>query len=250
VAYDRFDPKTGLFDIWIHDLKRDAESRVTFNTTNNQSPEWSPDGKRLAFTSAHDSTLYEKSIDGAGPENVLDNKRFAMAADWSRDGRYLVELTVENGTQRIWLLPLVGDRKPFPYLQNEFQKGAAKLSPNGRWLAYASWETNRHEIYVESFPIPGGKHQVSVSGGENPTWSADGKEIFFISSDDKLMVVDVKAEDTFEASTPKPLFQPHVGFQKWYTVSPDGRFLIPVPVERSSAPTVNVVVNWTAGLKK
>jgi Tol biopolymer transport system component len=99
--------------------------------------------------------------------------------DWSRDGRYIIELVV-GPKYAIWVLPLFGDRKPFPYLQTDFDENWARLSPNGQWLAYVSDETKRDEVYVQTFPTRGGKWQVSTNGGSRPVWSRDGKELFFI----------------------------------------------------------------------
>jgi len=174
--------------------------------------------------------------------------------DWSRDGRYLIEEVNDPKTkQDIWVLPLFGDRKPFPYLQTEFNELYGKLSPNGQWLAYVSDETKRNEIYVQTFPTPGGKWQISTNGGLYPVWSRDGKELFYIGADQKLMAVEVMGGNTFQAGVPRPLFQTRLGsgvFAIWFDVSKDGRFLMPVPVENTAPVPMTVVVNWTTGLKK
>ena len=104
-------------------------------------------------------------------------------------------------------MPLFGDRKPFPYLQTEFNESYGRLSPNGRWLAYTSDETKRAEIYVQTFPTPGGKWQISTNGGFSPVWSRDGKELFYIGSDQKLMAVEVIGGNKFEAGMPRPSFR-------------------------------------------
>jgi hypothetical protein len=165
---------------------------------------------------------------------------------------------VDPKTSRdIWVLPLVGDRKRFPYLQTAFEERNATLSPNGSWLAYSSDETKRDEIYVQTFPQQGGKWQVSTNGGRLPRWSRDGKELFFVGADRKLMVVEVKSDfrkggASFEVSVPKPLFDTRLGYNEglWYDVSADGRFLFPVPVEHAVDGSVTVVLNWQAGLRK
>ena len=123
----------------------------------------------------------------------------------------------------------------------------ARLSPNGQWLAYTSDETRRFEIYVQAFPKPAGKWQVSTNGGGLPHWSADGKELFFTAANHKLMAVPVKAGSTFEAGVPKVLFEVPRG---WFDVSKDGRFLVSMPVEQSAIVQIAVVLNWTAGLKR
>ena len=145
-----------------------------------------------------------------------------------------------------------GDRKPYPYLRTEFAEGLAKLSPNGKWLAYRSDEAKRSEIYVMTFPNPGGKWQISNSGGTNPTWSRDGKELFFVSPDNKMMAVDIKGTGgNPEPGVPKALFDVRLGVgNARFDVAKDGRFLIPTPLEQSASAPITVVVNWTAGLKK
>src|SRR5450755_695915 len=187
VAADRLDPQTGLFDLWLHDLKRGTSSRFTFDRKTNDSPAWSPDGRHIAFRSTRDGirNLYQKAIDGTSPEEALDKSLRSMRpSDWSRDGRYIIEGVSDPKTKGdIWVLPLFGDRKPFPYLQTDFSENDGKLSPNGQWLAYFSDETGRFEVYVQTFPTPGGKWQVSTNGGALPVWSRDGKELFFSGLD-------------------------------------------------------------------
>jgi hypothetical protein len=151
----------------------------------------------------------------------------------------------------VWVIPTFGDRKPFPYLQTEFNEGFARLSPNGQWLAYTSDESKRGEIYVQTFPTPGGKWQVSTNGGTRSVWSRDGKELYFIGADGKLMAVEVASGAKFHVSVPEPLFDARVpGRQVWFDVSKDGHFLIPVQLEQSANAPMTVVVNWTAALKK
>lgn len=151
----------------------------------------------------------------------------------------------------IWLLPLFGDKKPVPYLRTEFNERTAKLSPDGRWLAYASDETNRYEIYVNSFPTQGDRFLISSNGGRLPIWSRDGKELFFIAGDRKLMAVAVQSGPRFQAAAPKPLFETRLpGDITRFDVGKDGRFLIPTQTAPAGGAVVNLVVNWTAGLKK
>lgn len=251
VASDQLDPATGFYDLWLHHLKRGTTSRFTFNSKTNDSPIWSPDGSHIVFRSTRDggSTLYQKAIGSVSQDELVDNsikERVETPDDWSPDGRYIIS-TISKG---LWVSPLFGDRKPFPYFQSEFAYGAAKLSPNGRWLAYAAEETGRGEIYVEGFPTHAGKWQISTGGGDIPVWSWDGKELFFAEPDRKIMVVEVKAGDKFEASVPKLLFAAPIGPNHWFDVSKDGRFLIPTPVEQSANVAMIVAVNWVEGLKK
>jgi hypothetical protein len=169
--------------------------------------------------------------------------------DWSRDGRYIFEYVLGKSDE-IWVLPLFGDRKAFPYLQNQFSERLAKLSPNGKWLAYVSNESGRYEIYVQTFPAPGGKSPISTNGGNNPVWSRDGKELFYIAADGKMMAVDMKDSGSrFSPGVPKALFD--AGSTSGdYDVATDGRFLIPRTAERGSSTPLTVIVNWPAALKK
>jgi eukaryotic-like serine/threonine-protein kinase len=252
----------GGLDLWLYNLARGTRSRLTFDGKTNGAPVWSPDGSHIAFVSGRDGgiNIYRKAINGVGQDEALDKTPASLKVplDWSRDGRYLIEGVLSSGKPSIWVLPLSpeqagGDRRSFPYGNDQFSEVGAKVSPNGQWLAYASDETGRFEIYVKTFPKPGGRWPVSINGGTRSLWSRDGKELYFIGLDGKLMAVDVKSGPggSFEAGTPKALFDPHIGggATDWFDVSKNGRFLIPVVVEQSGAP-ITVVVNWTAGLNK
>ena len=266
VAFDRRDLQTGRYDLWLHDLVRGSDSRFTFSQ-NNIIPVWSPDGSHIAFYSFRDGVynLYQKATNGAAQDEPLGGSAPLKqrwigpmpVMDWSHDGRYIIEEIAGNlkTGYDIWVLPLFGERKPFPYLQTSFNEMSAKLSPGGHWLAYVSDETRREEIYVQAFPTPGAKLKISANGGEIPVWSRDGKELFFIGLDHKLMAVEMKRDSVeggqLEAGVPKPLFDTRIrsGYS-WFDVSKDGRFLMPIQTEPSGSAAINVVVNWTAGLKK
>ena len=259
VAVDRLDQQTSLADIWLYDLRRDTGTRFTFNSRSNDIPVWSPDGSHIAFRSTlgAGASLYQKATSGMATEEALDKAEGSKTLlDWSQDGRYLIEGVTDPKTKMdIWVLPLFGDRKPFPYLQTEFNESYGRLSPNGQWLAYISDETKRAEIYVQTFPTPGGKWQISTNGGFYPVWGRDGKELFYMGADQKLMAVEVMAGNKFQAGVPRPLFAMRRailggGRGAWFDVSKDGRFLMPVPVENAVPAPMTVVVNWTAELKK
>ncbi len=263
VAFDRQDPQTGILDIWLHSLKTNADSRFTFGPRNSRFPVWSPDSSRIAFMSESKEgySVSQKATDGVSQGEVLDESAELRApTDWSQDGRYIIERisTKSLSSYGIGVLPLTPDqhvdRKLFPYLQEGVNARYAKLSPGGQWLAYASDESKRAEVYVQTFPNPGGKWQVSANGGDRPIWSRDGKELFFISADQKLMSVEVKGTQNdkakFEAGVPKPLFDTHLGNAEWYDVGKDGRFLIPTQSENTGNVPLTVVVNWATGLKK
>jgi Tol biopolymer transport system component/predicted Ser/Thr protein kinase len=255
VAADRMDA-SGARDIWLHDLKRGTASRFTFGPRSHEYPLWSPDGSRIAFYSLGGAQRkpWQKPASGVGQEEAMDkdkDQRNHRVDDWSRDGRYLIEEAIDPKTRNdIWVFPTFGDKKPFPYINTEFQETYAKLSPNGQFLAYASDESKRNEVYVQTFPEHGGKWQISTGGGNFPVWSRDGRELYFISADNKLMAAEVKANGAkFEASVPKPLFEVRQAAQ--FDVSKDGRFLIHVPQDQSATNVpLTVVVNWQSALKR
>jgi eukaryotic-like serine/threonine-protein kinase len=264
IAYDRSDASTPT-DIWLHDLKRGSDSRFTFGPQFNAYPVWSPDGSRIAFYSVRDGGIgiYQRVTAGTAQDEVLDKGASPKRADdWSRDGHYVIEEEFADPKTKsdIWVLPMMPDQpgdakpgKPYPYLNSEFNETTAKLSPDGKWLAYVSDESKRKEVYVVTFPKQGGKWSVSLNGGDVPVWSRDGKELYFIGADNKMMAVEIKGGANFTAGTPKPLFDTHLGANNpWFDVSKDRRFLIPTAMEQpGSAPApFSVVVNWPAALKK
>ncbi|HEY3124685.1 MAG TPA: hypothetical protein VGK70_11575, partial [Thermoanaerobaculia bacterium] len=171
---------------------------------------------------------------------------------WSRDGRFLVLEVLKTGGKTkddIWLLPLFGDRKAYPFLATEFDEEGASFSPDGRWLSYTSNETGRRELYVVPFPGPGGKWQISTSGALGGIWIRGGREILYGTLDFVATSVEVKAgKSGLEIGAPKTLFQiPGAGPPP--AVTPDGeRWLFVVYPEASESPRVGLVTNWTAGL--
>ena len=153
------------------------------------------------------------------------------------------------------MVPADSLQAPRPFLQSSFNERWGRLSPDGRWLAYASNESGREEVYVVPYPGPGGKWQISTAGGSFPQWRADGKELFFQGADQSIMAVDVRGGTTFEVSVPKLLFRTtlseseYLGFR--WAVSRDGqRFLINTPSAAATAGHFIVVTNWTAELRR
>ena len=196
--------------------------------------------------------MFVRNANQTGQEEVLGDSPARRPTDWSRDGRYIV---AEQGgtTGGIWVHPQFGDKKPFAYGHPGFRENEAKLSPDGKWLAYWSNKSKRNEVYVVSFPTPEGEFQISTDGGRIPVWSRDGRELYFISADNKMMAVKINtAGGKFQASVPQPLFDVHMaaGLVPNFDVSKDGRFLIPTVVGETSNVPMTVVLNWQAGLKK
>jgi dipeptidyl aminopeptidase/acylaminoacyl peptidase len=198
-----------------------------------------------------------KNASGVGDEEVLlKSDEIKVADDWSADGKFIVYESRNSQTKLdLWILPMSGDRKPFPFLQTLFNEQQAQFSPDGKWIAYTSDESGAPEVYVQTFPASGGKWRISTSGGAEPRWRRDGKELFYIAADKKLMSVDTKLGPTFEAGVPKTLFETRVTvlttFRNHYTVTGDGqRFLINSGLEETNFTPISVVVNWTADLKR
>jgi len=247
--------------IWVFDTKRGTASRLTFNPAGNFDPVWAADGSRILFSSDRngETDIYQKNANGLGSaQPVFQSKGQSKALDdLSADGRYAIYDNEGSSTSKqLWVLPLFGERKPFVFVEGGFGALSAQFSPNGRYVAYASNETGRLEIYVETFPQQTGKWEISTSGGAEPMWRRDGKELFYLAPDDKLMAVAVSTvSGAFQAGIPKELFQaqlpPIAYWRNFYVVSPDGqRFLMLVPASEAKPEPITVVVNWPGLLRK
>jgi Tol biopolymer transport system component len=246
-------------DIWTYDFSRHTLTRVTFNDSN-LSPVWTPDGKRLAFGSTKNGppNLFWKLADGGGvEEEILKSGDAQYPQAWSPDGKALVLLEGDPSTgSDLWALRIEGERKPLPLLKTPSSESLARLSPDGRWMAYQSNESGRNEVYVQPFPGPGGKWQISTDGGDEPVWNPRGGELFFRSGD-KMMAVEISTLGGFSAGTPRFLFE---GLYKRnptptgadYDVALDGQhFLMIKSVEQATAATeINIVLNWFEELKR
>ena len=255
----------GNVDIWLVDAARGL-TRSTFDTAIDMVPVWSPDGDRIAFTSNRNGTddLFLKSASAGGDEQaLLVTPRNTNPRDWSPDGRFLL-YTEEGETTAadLWALPLDGEPAPMPVAQSQFDEAQGQFSPDGRWIAYASNETGRYEIWVQPFPATGTRWQVSLDGGSFPRWQHDGSELFFIHPDNTLMAVPIRAgseANAFDYQAPEALFAtqlvtagtnifpggPYSTAQ--YAVGADGAFLINVDIVDTSP--INIVLNWPAGLE-
>jgi Tol biopolymer transport system component/predicted Ser/Thr protein kinase len=243
--------------IWLYDLSRDTLTRLTFEGTNNVDPIWTPDGKRIAFKGA-EFRLFWEPADGSGPAEELTKSELSsnnVPGSFSPDGQVLVFMERNPNTDfDLYTLPLK-DSKPQPFVRTPSNETAPRFSPDGHFIAYASSESGRFEIYVRPYPGPGGKWQISTEGGGEPVWNPKGRELFYRSGN-KMMAVDVTTQPTFSAGKPKMLFEgPYVPTPRSfpdYDVSPDGqRFLMLKANEQAQAPAqINVVLNWFEELKQ
>jgi serine/threonine protein kinase/dipeptidyl aminopeptidase/acylaminoacyl peptidase len=250
-------------DIWIYDLARGLRTRFTFDPATDRNPVWSPDGRAIAFSSNRKGhyDLYRKAADGTGSEEPLYADGLEKTpTSWSADGKFLLFGTggdPKTGTD-LWVLPLAAGAKPYPLLQTPFNEGNGQFSPDGRWVSYQSNESGQNEVYVIPFGpgggAPGGKRQISTAGGVLPRWRRDGKELFYIAEDQKLMAAEVSARSgSFEVGKVDALFgSMMMGLGFLYDAAPDGqRFLAVLPPEQNTEVEGLVVVqNWVAGLRK
>ena len=241
------------WDLWLIDIARGVYTRLTSDPALDANPVWSPDSSRIAFYSARKgASVFTKSVTVSGREEALLDTPYAPSPrDWSSDGRFLLyqELRPTTGSD-LWALPMSGDGKPFAVAQSPFNERDGQFSPDVKWIAYASDESGRSEIYVQPFPGPGDKTQVSTAGGAQVRWRADGKELFYVALDARLMAVPMQLPSTgpILAGRPVPLFATHIGgallqIPTQYVVSRDGqRFLMNTQSE--DTPPISVILNW------
>ena len=245
--------------VWLYDVVRGTLTRLTFEGGLSLSATWAPDGKRIAIQSNKEGPLnifWEPTDGSAGLERLTISDSLQFPMSWSRDGQLLAfgQIDPETGYD-IWVLQL-NDRKTQPFLRTPFNESVPQFSPDGHRMAYVSDESGRWEVYVQPYPGPGTKWQISTEGGMEPIWNPNGRELFYRIGD-KMMAVDITTEPNFKAGKPRVLFERHYeptpATGPNYDVSPDGqRFLMLKPGEQeTAAPTqINVVLNWSEELKR
>jgi serine/threonine-protein kinase len=253
--------------IWMHDLTRGSESRLTTESRNARAI-WVPDGKRVTYESTSGGTenLFWKPADGNGAaERLTATVRSPAAASWSPDGQTLAFVAQNPGTATdIWVLSLSDNRRPRAIIQTRFSEAYPDFSPDGRWLAYVSNDSGRAQVYVQPYPGPGLRQMVSTDGGTAPAWSRDGRELFYTTTQTtggqaaltKMMVVPLTFHPTFKPGTPRQLFEGRYGATasiRGYDVSPDGqRFLMVQQKERPAVRAAEMILvqNWFEELKR
>lgn len=257
LVVERIDPDTTNYDLWIVELSRGTFTRFTFDPSNEVSSIWSPDSQQIAYCSNPKGSvnIFQKAASGSGTDEILvDTPNPKYPTDWSRDGKYILYDEIDPKSKfDLWILPMTGDRKPWNYLRSQFNESHGQFSPDGKWIAFSSDETGRSEIYLQGFPATaGGKWQISSSGGDQAQWSRDGTELYYMGTDNQLMVVKINQGPTFEAGVPTPLFRANVppntmtDARNQYVISADGqRFLLVTLARESTASPITVMLNWT-----
>jgi Tol biopolymer transport system component len=240
-------------DIWIYDLERGTLRRMTFAPGVDELPVWSPDGKRIAFASNGRQQAFQIQVDGSGQEEpLMKNESHFHLQSWSPDGKLIAfERVGKSGQYEIWMLPMEGAHQPYSYLASQFRLNEPAFSPDGHWLAYASNETGRGEVYVQRFPGPGEKVQVSTDGGSNPVWARDGKHLVYENTG-TLWAAEV-AESPFRVGKTRVLYQGDI----WndaagpnYALAPGGKRIVLVEnVKDPDGGNVKVVINWNQELQ-
>jgi serine/threonine protein kinase/Tol biopolymer transport system component len=261
LAVTRQDPATGMQDIWLIHLRRGVSSRMTFSSVGARSPVWSPDGRRIVFQSSQnrgtEDGLFETEASGAGQSRFLAG--FGRPSDWSADGRFIL-YSIAGGV-KLFVLPLSGNEalRPFelPFTASTTGWPRARLSPDGRWIAYTSTESGTDHVFVRAFPKGEFKLQVSSQGGSDPLWRSDGKELVYLSADGHIMAVPILArQETLEMGSPTPLFATNLEGRalgilgtSQYVMTRDGqRFLVNQPAQRGFS--ITVVANWSAAVNR
>ena len=243
------------WNIWVYHLDRWTLTRLTFEN-DNRDPLWTPDGKRVVYTSLRNGLygLYWRPADGSGPEELLSaSKNWVFANSWSADGRFLAfgEQDPKTGFD-ISILPVGGDRRPYPFVRSSFREWFGEFSPDGRWIAYESNESGRSEVYLRPFPGPGGKWQVSTEGGARPEWSRDGRELFYFESD-RMMRITVDSGHALAVGRPELLFPCNcVDSGRYYEVTPDAKHFLLIQNAQPESPVaqINLVLGWGGELER
>ena len=241
--------QTHMGDVWTYDLQhKDWQRFSSESTISNDVGVWSPDGQTIVYAavSAGNFKLYRRLADRSRDAELLpESKLNQFPTDWSLDGRSLLYEQLEGSAETgdLWVMPMEDDRKPFPLTQTRFDEREGRFSPDGHWIAYRSDESGKREIYIRSFPGPSGKWRISSGGGQSPKWSDDGKKIYYLTLDWKLMVVPVTMGATVQVGAPRFLFS--LSKDSEFEVLAEGKFLVNEPVGQVFG-VQTVVLNWDA----
>jgi serine/threonine protein kinase/Tol biopolymer transport system component len=254
VAFTRRDGQSSS-DIWTMDLDRQTMSRFTFGEGSKVYPVWSPDGRTITYESTRDG-LFTRNVDGTGAPAHLLGTPAGLIPEQLVPERNLLLFFADFGTGTgfdVYVLPLAPNAAPSPVIQSSAIDVEAQLSPDGRWIAYSSTESDGYNVFVQPYPTTGAKYQISTAGGRQPLWRRDGKELFYVTNDAKFYAVDVRAGTTFEFSPPQFLFNipaNTISVRNSYVPSRNGqRFFINELLDKA-VPPINVDLDWRAGAKR
>jgi len=262
IAVAQRNPDNARYDIWLIDSARNVPTRFTFDPalSPNGNVVWSPDGRAIAFASERTGNrdIFEKTIATGTETPLLATPTDEWPEDWSKDGRYLAyglnATAGGTGAGNLYVLPLFGDRKPITIAQTPFSEDEPRFAPDGKWLAFNSNESGIHQVYLMSLQATDQKRQVSTDGGVQPRWKRDGKELYYLGLDGKLMAVDIRLDSRIELGVPRRLFDTKLTvdpIRDQFAVTADGeRFLIQAPVFEGSPTPITVVVNWATAFLK
>jgi serine/threonine-protein kinase len=250
VVLTRTEPEEGGVDLWIADLDRGVATRFTDEIGTHNSPAWSPDGRKIAYAFTPGSSaqvIKVKSVEGDTLDTFLaSDPMFKRFAGWTPDGRALIYARQDPATQwDLWVLPLDGDHTPRPYLRTRFSETDAGVSHDGHWIAYLSDESGQNEGYVQSFPTPGGKYQVTTGGAAALQWSADGKHIYFglVSSQNTGYVADVLPGPEFRLGPPRAAIRIPQNVRGVQIAHDGKRLLAAIQAGKDPTPSITVVLN-------
>jgi eukaryotic-like serine/threonine-protein kinase len=250
--FARAEPRLGTYDVWTTDLERSVETRLTSDPTSEIAPVWLPSGTGIIFAAERGGPphLFSKDL-ASGAERALvpANGKLQKTLDVSSDGRIVA---FSQGDREIWTMPVDGTRQPSPFIASKFGAWDLRFSPDGRLVSIISDESGRSEVYVAATSSPNATMRVSTGGATSPRWSADGRELFYLSADGRLWAVPVRAAPSPEVGRPVPLFST---IAKWpwrdFEVAPDGkRFLAIVPQLMANEQPLSVVLNWAAEVRR
>jgi eukaryotic-like serine/threonine-protein kinase len=247
VAADAVSP--GGYHVFVFDPERNTTTPLTSGEATGNFPVWSPDGNRIVFGSNRNGVydIFIKSSSGSSSDDVLlANDRNKFVFDWSRDGRFILYGEDEGPSrkERLWVLPMTGDRKPSLYLDESVDLRDARFSPDGRWVAYTANQPSGSQVFIRSFPDPAVKLQVSVDRGVHPAWRDDGRELFFIGGASELMAVELSPGPSLRLGTPTPLFRTGLyNSLLTYDVYRDGQRFV-MPAFQAGDQSVRVILNW------
>ena len=247
-------------DLWLFDVAGGAGTKFVFGSGNNFAPVWAPAGDRLLFGSDRKSKgarqdLWTKSRDGSAEEILLESPDNRTPEDWSPDGKSLSINNVPAQGKRnnqLWIVETAGEKKARPFATEANFQGDSRFSPDGRWLAYDSDESGRFEVYVRPFPGPGGRWQISTAGGGQPHWRRDGKELTFLTPENKLMAVPIGTTSGFQAGPPALLFaiHPSLNGAAYDATGDHQKFLVNTVPDEQGSPPLSLLVHWTRLLEK